>query len=119
MAPHNEVLALRPVSGGLHGLEDVAIAGDAGPEDKENGFRLSVGGDRTNRTTVLDHMRALRELTLEVPQECMEHPFSDVESSSGSDFQSENLSEQLAERVFQNTNGRYDFEVFVDAEMQD
>ena len=52
-----------------------------------------------------------------MPQECREHPISDVESSSGRDFESANLTGQLAERVFQNVVGRYDFEVIADPGM--
>jgi len=87
---------------------------EAGAEDKEN-QRVSVSSD--GLATIVDQGRALLDVAVEVPQEYKEHPFSDVESSSGSsEFESENLAEQLAERVHQNVDDRYDFEVFVDPE---
>jgi hypothetical protein len=72
----------------------------------------------------------LKDLVLEVPPELQEHPESDVESSSGhstagsegeEDSNAEprlrkNLADMLAERIQNNVDGRYDFEIFCDPE---
>lgn len=91
---------------------DEDVDEDADMEDKENEPRNSEG---TARAAVLEHHRALREITLGLPPGDEDDPFTDADSSSGeSDFQSENLAEQLAERVRLNADGLYDFEVYVD-----
>lgn len=57
----------------------------------------------------------LGDVDVEVPQEFQDHPFSDIESSSGgSDFQTENLAEHLAERIAENADDMYVFDVYVD-----
>jgi len=55
----------------------------------------------------------LAERVLEVPVEYQEHQYSDIESSD-EEFQSENLADRLAERVQQNADGRYDFDIYED-----
>lgn len=88
------------------GAEDVDM------EDKENEPRASAVGV----AIAAEPSRALREMLLEVPPECKEHPYSDIESSEDGDFRSENLAEQLAERVQQNEGDRYHFDVYIDPE---
>jgi hypothetical protein len=59
----------------------------------------------------------LMDIELQVPPEIQEHPYSDVEESDeDGDEQEEvyNLADALAERVNQNVDGRYDFEIFCD-----
>jgi len=56
----------------------------------------------------------LAERFLEVPLEYQEHQFSDIDESSDEEFQSENLADRLSERIQQNADGRYDFEIFTD-----
>jgi len=103
-----------PAPGGSWEESGEGMDVDLEPEGKENGPGSS---DLARAAAAVDHARALRDLVLEVPQECEDHPFSDVESSSGdSDFQSENLAGRLEERVRDNADGRYVFEVFVDPE---
>eukprot|EP00931_Biecheleriopsis_adriatica_P047264 TRINITY_DN27220_c0_g1_i1.p1 TRINITY_DN27220_c0_g1~~TRINITY_DN27220_c0_g1_i1.p1 ORF type:complete len:351 (+),score=76.56 TRINITY_DN27220_c0_g1_i1:71-1123(+) len=63
----------------------------------------------------------LQELALEVPDELQaqmqEDNHADAADVSDDDgFYSENLAEQLEERIRQNVDGRYDFEIFVDPE---
>lgn len=55
----------------------------------------------------------LGERFLDVPLEYQEHPYSDIESSD-EEFQSENLADRLAERIQQNVDGRYDFDIYMD-----
>jgi hypothetical protein len=58
---------------------------------------------------------ALKDLVLEVPPGLEEHPESDIESSSGSESQeNQNLADLLADRIHNNVEGRYDFEIFCD-----
>lgn len=114
--------ARQPGPGGLReGRENTSEEGEGSSSDdedmgdKENWLHPAAASGRG--AAVVDHGRALRELTLEVLRESGS---SDAESSSGgSNFESENLAEQLAERVRQNVDGRYDFEVFEDPEMRE
>lgn len=61
---------------------------------------------------------ALRDVVLEVPEEYQEQDYSDIESDEGDEgdeeMQSENLAEQLEERIRQNTGGFYDFDIYCD-----
>jgi len=64
--------------------------------------------------TSVDESRALRDVFIDIPPEFKEHPYSDCGSDDGCDFQSENLAEQLAERIQQNAHDWYDFEIYED-----
>lgn len=61
--------------------------------------------------------RVLRELDLDSSPEKQGSADRDIEvSSNGSDFHSEGLADQLAERIRRNEGGRYDFKTYVDPE---
>ncbi|CAE8641939.1 unnamed protein product, partial [Polarella glacialis] len=87
-------------------------------QDQEN--VATAGAPRAPRAAGGDLSRAMQELVLEVPQIVQDNPYSDIEDSDddGSEFQSENLAARLAERVEQNADGKYDFEIYVDPENQ-
>jgi len=94
--------------------EDEDAESILGSEDKENEPRLTS----ERAMSALDSARVLREMAIEVPAEdCV---FSEVEYSSSEDGDCpgegppSNLAELLAERVRQNAEGRYDFDIYED-----
>merc|ERR1712066_485362 len=78
--------------------------------------QTSIPTERLQRGDTMDR-DVLGEVVVAVPSAFQDHPFSDIESSSGeSDFHTENLAELLAERIERNADGRYDFNIYVDPE---
>jgi len=84
--------------------------------DKENFSRSEA--DRRNEAAPFD-LRALRDIVVDEPQEHAEMEEEEEEFSCDDDFDTEGLAEQLAERIQQNVDERYDFEVYVDPENRD
>merc|ERR1719401_942575 len=104
-------------------VEDDLDMEDISHDDKEN-VPLSLLADPRHANLAAaasadypQERAVLMDLELQVPPEIQEHPYSDVESDEDGDEQEEvyNLADALAERVNQNVDGRYDFEIFCDS----
>jgi len=100
-----------PVQVPSHTGGNDTILHDTGTEDKEN---QPLHGLRGLPSSV-DDTRVLRDVVIDVSPELKDNLFSDADSSDDGEFYSENLAEQLTERVQQNEQDRYDFEVYIES----
>jgi len=98
---------------------------DIAMEDKENmPLPADLQAAPTNTATVaapaisenvVRERAPLHDLVVsELALEYEEHSCSDVESDDEEDMPSQNLADELAERVRNNVDGRYDFEIYCD-----
>lgn len=82
--------------------------GDSSMEDDKENEGIMGGVTQENLENL--ERRLFRELAIEATED------EPHEESECSDFQGEGLSERLEERIQQNADGRYDFEIYVDPE---
>jgi len=104
-------------SASVHSSQDGSLTPSPPPEDedKENLPR----SERSHRDQAGSFdLRALRDVVIE-PQEHAAMEEEEEECSCDDDFDTEGLAEQLNERIRQNVDERYDFEVYVDPENRD
>jgi len=69
----------------------------------------------TQTVVAMSERAPLHDLALEVPVEYQDYPYSDSESDDDEiDMQGPNPADELAERISNNVDGRYDFEIYCD-----